>query len=404
MNHFKVSNRKIYTDKRSSIENLHENKLSSIISKEENLPNMKKKLKQLNDLLEILSSTNGNTGKKQEIQIEINTLEKEISRIQNNDELIDYIYNALPFIEKFNSNNNEIENKELDNTITKNTTESELDLDSKNELKLDSINKKEDTQNMLNFFNMTGKTNKGSDYQKYIDVCFNNKCYFEDEKINNECKLCKNTKFEYDYRHAVKICNNCGSCTTFIEFNENSLSYSDIAQLDNTQQLYSYQRKNHFKEWLYQLQAKEVTQIPETVIELLSLEIKKERITSIDEITSERIKKYLKKLRLNKYYEHIPNIINKITNKPALKINAELENKLLELFDKIQEPFDKYCPKNRKNFLNYSYTIHKFCQLLEKDEYLVYFPLLKSREKLFEQEKIWKNICKELGWKFIASV
>ena len=44
-------------------------------------------------------------------------------------------------------------------------------------------------------------------------------------------------------------------------------------------QRFSYQRKNHFKEWLYQLQAKEVTQIPDTVIELLLLELKRNRFS-----------------------------------------------------------------------------------------------------------------------------
>ncbi len=130
----------------------------------------------------------------------------------------------------------------------------------------------------------------------------------------------------------------------------------------------------------------------ESVINLILVELKKER------------KKYLKKLKLNKYYEHIPNLISKITNKPPLTISKDFENILLELFDKIQEPFKKYCPKERKNFLSYSYTLHKFCLLLGKDEYLIYFPLLKSREKLFEQEKIWKGICSDLNWKFVPSI
>ena len=38
------------------------------------------------------------------------------------------------------------------------------------------------------------------------------------------------------------------------------------------------------------------------------------------------------------------------------------------------------------------------------DEYLIHFPLLKSREKLYQQDKIWKNICKELNWEFINSI
>ena len=38
-------------------------------------------------------------------------------------------------------------------------------------------------------------------------------------------------------------------------------------------------------------------------------------------------------------------------------------------------------PKNRKNFLNYSFVLHKFCELLELDQFLPFFPLLKSTYK-----------------------
>ena len=37
------------------------------------------------------------------------------------------------------------------------------------------------------------------------------------------------------------------------------------------------------------------------------------------------------------------------------------------MFSKIQEPWGLYKPPGRKNFLSYSYVLHKFCQLLELD-------------------------------------
>ena len=81
-----------------------------------------------------------------------------------------------------------------------------------------------------------------------------------------------------------------------------------------------------------------------------------------------------------------------------------MEKKLIKMFDDIQKPFDDHCPKNRKNFLSYSYTLYKLFQILGKHNYLVYFPLLKSREKLFEQEAIWRNICNDLNWEFIPCI
>ena len=74
------------------------------------------------------------------------------------------------------------------------------------------------------------------------------------------------------------------------------------------------------------------------------------------------------------------------------------------MFREIQNPFMKYCPKDRKNFLSYSYVLHKFVQLLNMDEFLICFPLLKSREKLHQQDIIWKQICDDLNWEFIKSL
>jgi len=77
------------------------------------------------------------------------------------------------------------------------------------------------------------------------------------------------------------------------------------------------------------------------------------------------------------------------------------------MFDNIQGPFEKWSKiisPARKNFLNYNYIFFKMCQLLNKNEFLSLFPLLKSREKLYEHDQIWRGICKELNWKFIASI
>jgi hypothetical protein len=85
-------------------------------------------------------------------------------------------------------------------------------------------------------------------------------------------------------------------------------------------------------------------------------------------------------------------------------MSKELEEKLRLMFKEIQGPFMEVCPKSRKNFLNYSYVLHKFVELLGLDEYKVFFPLLKDREKLHQTDMIWKKICEKLGWHFIKSI
>ena len=153
-----------------------------------------------------------------------------------------------------------------------------------------------------------------------------------------------------------------------------------------------------------QFQAKETTDISNEIIERILNELKKERYHNLADISNSKVKEILKKLKLNKYYEHIPYIINKLNGKPPPILTPEIEEALRNMFKEIQAPFIKHCPKDRKNFLSYSYVLHKFCQLLELDELLIHFPLLKSREKLQQQDFIWKKICKDLKWQYIESV
>jgi hypothetical protein len=97
-------------------------------------------------------------------------------------------------------------------------------------------------------------------------------------------------------------------------------------------------------------------------------------------------------------------IIHKICGTSPPNISRELENKLINMFEEMKIPYDLYKPKGRKNFLSYAYCLHKLCQLLGQDHLLKYFPLLKNREKLYQQDVVFEKICKHLGWKFIPSL
>jgi hypothetical protein len=153
---------------------------------------------------------------------------------------------------------------------------------------------------------------------------------------------------------------------------------------------------------LNQVQGKETTDIPEELYDKILLEIKKQRITNMAEITPPKIKEILKKLKSNKFYEHIPHIINKLNGLPMPYLSPELEEKLKQMFKQTQAPFLRHSNK-RKNYLSYSYVIHKFLQLLGHDELLQHFSLLKSSEKLSDQDRIWKLICEDLNWEYIPS-
>lgn len=164
-----------------------------------------------------------------------------------------------------------------------------------------------------------------------------------------------------------------------------------------------YKRINHFRECVAQVQAKETTEIPDDLYDQIIFELKKERFHNMADLSYDKVKEILRKIKKNKYYEHIPHIINQLNGLPPPTYSKELQIILDRMFNEIQIPFQKFRPKDRKNFLSYSYVLFKFFELLEMKEYCKNFNLLKSREKLYNQDVIWKKITDYLGWRFIKS-
>ena len=213
------------------------------------------------------------------------------------------------------------------------------------------------------------------------------------------CTQCKASNIYFS-----SACENvCGTCGLTVQLLGDELSYKEEQEIEKVVN-YSYKRDNHFNEWLLQFQAQETTSIPVEVIEQLRSEFKKQKIKNISDITHAKVRTLLKKLRLNKYYEHVPYISNILNGMQPPKMTQALEDKLRMMFRDIQEPFNNNCPESRKNFLSYSYVLYKFCELLGEDDYLPCFPLLKSKEKLYQQDVIWKQICNDLHWEYISTI
>eukprot|EP00960_Hanusia_phi_P053853 762478-Hanusia_phi.AAC.4 len=224
--------------------------------------------------------------------------------------------------------------------------------------------------------------------------------YVSGEFTNDACPNCNDTTLTTMQYDAVIICLNCGYQEVLLVEQNRPVMVHD--KKDNSH--YSYKRINHFREWINQIQGKESTDIPNEVFERILNELKKEKITNTKELTYKTMRNILKKLKINKYYEHINYIINRINGVPTPQFSPELEEKLCNMFKEIQGPFLKHCPSNRKNFLSYSYVLYKLCQILGQDEFLKHFPLLKSRIKIFQMDLIWKNICESIGYPFIPSI
>ena len=309
---------------------------------------------------------------KLEIKDEIKEIDAKINRLKRNKE--DYLLKNSEYIfgyfeDKKNISSGNNQRKLLDNFFNIKDTS-------------DTSNEKSITNVQKYFSNIDSTRIDMKNYVNPVDIC----------KYCNEGEL-----IPIDHE-GLLVCNKCYRNTKFLIENDKPTYKEPPKEVC----FYAYKRINHFREILAQFQAKETTLIPDEIIENIRQQIKKERL-DITTMSNKETKDVLKKLRYNKYYEHIPFIKDKLGIKPPI-MTPELEETLCNLFIDIQAPYAKYCPEDRVNFLNYYYTIYKLCELLDQRQFLPYFPMLKDREKRIEQDEIWKKICQELDWKFIATI
>jgi hypothetical protein len=214
-----------------------------------------------------------------------------------------------------------------------------------------------------------------------------------------QCELC-GSEMIMCMNEATMTCSKCGN-KDFILIDSDKPSYKDPPR---ELSYYAYKKINHFNEWLAQFQAKESTEIPAAIYDQILLQLKKERISNFGSLKRTKLREILRHMGETKYYEHIPHIINRLSGQNAPFMSREDEEKLRHMFREIQPAFKKHIPKGRRNFLSYGYILYKFCELLEMDEHLACFPLLKNRDKLYIQDQAWKGICSDMQWQFIRTV
>jgi hypothetical protein len=395
-----------YEKTKNTLDVCHEKQLDKFNKEYNNLNKFTKELKLIKKRIKIKNNNNsnndtdnGNDNVNDTDNGNVNNLynlkkkEKEliyqINLINSKRDEIDYLTNTSEILFNYYDSveNNEFENSNMKNILDFFKTEQTHEYEDENYNKNDK-NDNDDNNNRSKLLET---------YLSYTD-----KNYINNNLIcnSNICYYCKSKKINNLPHDGLLYCNDCSTVEYIITDNEKPGYKEPPKEIS----YFSYNRINHFNEWLAQSQGKETTDIPEEIFDKIYIELKKNKIDNMAVLDYEKIKSILKKTKVNKYYEHIPYILNRITGKLSPQLSPELEEKLRNMFRDIQGPFIKYSPPNRKNFLSYSYVIHKFLEILGEDKYIKYFPLLKSREKLHQQEIIFEKICTDLNWQFIKSI
>ena len=213
------------------------------------------------------------------------------------------------------------------------------------------------------------------------------------------CQIC-NRELVYIRKDAERVCPDCGLSHPYQEMTKEDC----IRQGYVSHTTYMYKRQNHFKTWLKRTQGKETTTVDAEVVDSVRVELKKQRIEDMTTVTHTKVRDILKKLRLNKHYNNCVQITSIITGITPPQMTNEQEMALLQMFDVIQEPFQEIIQSEpRQNMLSYSFLIHKFLEIMSWDEYLPYFPLLRSVDKIQYQDWIWRKLCSKVGFEYIKS-
>lgn len=253
------------------------------------------------------------------------------------------------------------------------------------------------------------KNELSSEYMKLIDpnyIELSKNLKYEGVKSDLICKYCNEI---LDIDNGFSVCLKCGFCMKTLE-TASDPSYKEMQDYVYKPQ-FTYQKESHLDDWIRRFQAKENRIIEQFVLDKIVLEAKKQRITDLSVLTEDKVKKFLKNLNLNDYYDNVIAIINRLNGRPPFTLTTEIENKIKIMFRQIQEPFIIYKPATRKNFLSYSYILHQFFKILGLNEFTKYFPLLKSTDKLRQQDDIFKKIVehmaerdKTINWVFYPTV
>jgi len=361
---------KEYETVSGTLDSIHQNMVSKI--RDANLQELLRKKQELEQTIEEIQSED--VYKITKLQDELRTIQK---RLDQQNPIKDYYIKNADIILKYYSSGDKLQ------SITTTPADQNTFVKYLTVVQDTSVVSKKD---LYDEFTSRMKLNTGNEiYEKTFTTEHCDHCNIAREELSEE---------------GILVCPKCGSEEYMLVVSDFP-SFRDPPKERNN---YAYKKINHLNEILNQFQAKESTIIPEDVMNEVVCEVKKRRIQNIAELSEIGMREILKKLNRSKYYEHAAHILSRLNGNPPPTITPEIEEKIRAMFQEIQAPFLLYCPNDRTNFLSYSYILYKFFELLELDEYKIYFSLLKSRDRLIAHDQIWKKICDYLKWEFIRSV
>jgi hypothetical protein len=209
------------------------------------------------------------------------------------------------------------------------------------------------------------------------------------------------TKMDIDPSASTLICKNCGLIKELYGtvFEDEQFYYQEGQRTKHG----TYDPSKHCRFWVERIQARETTEIPESIIQSVLKCIIRDKIKNKHRINCTQIRKFLRQTNNSKYNEHVPLIRKLITGiiPPQL---TDYEMQLIHIyFDKVIHIFDEIKPPKKTNCPYHPYFIYKIIEQIligdnDKTRKLKILACihLQSRETLICNDIIWGPICERI--------
>ena len=211
----------------------------------------------------------------------------------------------------------------------------------------------------------------------------------------NFCIDC-NLEMLIGYEKSTLVCTKCG---VFEYYPVHVQSYNHTMRYSRRKCI--YKRCDNFKVILDQFFYGGKRTVPDDVMETIRNEIRDGTNILYNytiPLTIPILECILKRNKMMKYKNSIYFIYFKLSGVPFPCNTMKEYNSILNVFNVVSKIYDKYKPKDRKSFLNYSFVLKKLLIVLGKNDYAKYIPLLKTNSKQKELERIWELITKDPEW------
>ena len=208
----------------------------------------------------------------------------------------------------------------------------------------------------------------------------------------SNCIACGGARLDYagssSSHPGSLVCDHCGVVQPGLVFYE-SMYGRDLARRSG-----NYKRIHHWHERVSQLLLLE-SEIPHDQMLAIAQKLCDGTYTVINK---DAVRAVLRSLNMQLYIEKWLQIIFRVTRiAPPIPGNL-LIHKLDEMFQSLQEPFNCFRAQKRKNFLNYNYVFCRLFQRLDCTQFCMFFPLIKSKQKLLQLDEMWQAMAESLKW------